>query len=158
MKGNKKTITLFIIATMILSILSAFIAVPVMAESIVDLETMTGDVMSTSNQIFVLPLPFLNGALPPDNVMELLVASIIIIASTRKKDIEKVINAVRYRLIGHYKGPPRFAVWFLSLARALEGIIVYFADILTRHLDGKSMNNSPFSLGAMTDVYVYITG
>lgn len=113
MKGNKKTITLFIIATMILSILSAFIALPVMAEPIVDLETMTGDLMSTSNhQIFVLPLTFLNGVLPPDNVMGLLVASIIfVVLITNVNEIEKVMRRL---IFGHYKGPPAF---FVSLTR-----------------------------------------
>ena len=165
MKGNKKTITLFIIATMILSILSAFIALPVMAEPIVDLETMTGDVMSTSNQIFVLPLTFLNGVLPPDNVMGLLVASIIfVVLITNVNEIEKVMRRL---IFGHHPGPPHFAVWFLSLVRALEGIVVYFTVIVVRYnnmkvdtdrIDYKSTNDIPFSLGETTDVYASITG
>jgi len=99
-----------------------------------------------------------------NTVMDISGASIALIAVIVIAGTCFVIEIIAY---GLGPGPPRLIVSFLSLARALEGIIVYFADILTRHnnmkadtvrIDGKSMNNSPFSLGAMTDVYVYITG
>ena len=137
MKGNKKTITLFIIATMILSILSVFIALPVMAEPIVDLETMTGDVMSTSNQIFVLPLTFLNGALPPDNVMGLLVASIIfVVLITNVNEIEKVMRRL---IFGHHPGPPAF---FVSLTRwARVSVIAAIAELIDNPINFTSRYN-----------------
>ena len=100
----------------------------------------------------------------PNTVMDISGASIVLMAVIVIAGTCFVIEIIAY---GLGPGPPRLIVWLFSLARALEGIIVYFADILTRHntmkvdtvrIDGKSTNDSPFSLGAMTDVYVYITG
>lgn len=91
-----------------------------------------------------------------------IVASIIIIAATRDI-IEQIVSTTRRRLIGHHPGPPRLIVWLFSLARALEGMIVYFANIVTRHNnmevdtvtpDGRSIIDSPFSLGVTTDGYI----
>ncbi len=122
------------------------------------------EIMALTYTSIDIPLQMNNG------IAAGIVASMIIIAFARKNDIEKVINAVRYRLIGHYKGPPLFAVWFLSLARALEGVIVYFTDIVARYnvikagnatavttpANGDFMDDIPFSLGVATGAYVYI--
>ena len=97
-----------------------------------------------------------------NTVMDISGASIAMIAVIVIAGTCFVIEIIAY---GLGPGPPRLIVCLFSLAKALEGIIVYFANILTRHnnmkvdtirTEGKSMNDSSFSLGAMTDVYVYI--
>ena len=94
-----------------------------------------------------------------------IVASIIVIAATRDI-IEQIVSTTRRRLIGHHKGPPHPIVWLFSLvARTLEGMIVYFADILIWHgnmevdtatTDGKLITDSPFSLGVTNDSNIVV--
>lgn len=158
MKTRKSVLASVVLVIAVLAF-CLFLSVPAMAVSVVPL-------YSANDPLEIRVLAYTSTdilLLTTKTVAAGIVASTIIIAFATRNEIEKVISTVRRRLIfGHHPGPPRLAVWFLGLARALEGIVVYFADTFTHYndmkvdttTDGKFINNNPFSLGVMTNGHI----
>lgn len=159
MKTRKYSARALVVLVMAVLTLCLLPSVPVMAASTPPLYFANGPwkiVVATYTNVDMLLLTIRTAAGG-------IVASAIITVLAARHKIEKMISTVRRRLFGHHPGPPFFIVLFSSLVKALEGIVTYFVayfvDTLTCYNcmkvgDGYFMNDSPFSLGAMTNVYI----
>lgn len=118
------------------------------------------DVEGSPNKVFVLPLTFLNGALPPDKIgIGLLVASIIFVVLTKNK-IQKAFNIIKRRSIfgRQYPGPPAFFVSLASLART--SVIVAIAEIVSSLIDISRATYNRYNVVKTTlkTVFIAISG